>query len=225
MAQSDRNKVDSLNRDWDRIVGGPLPDRQQKSATTNSGGDQKNPYDTQVESTAETVSNEDSNLYTAFALLASWGFEHPIGQMMAWHAEQKLPHTIHQMFTALERTRRSNKAEVSRLKENIRGMISMTYAWAYVMSKTGSLAVKDEHVYDGLIKLSATAADSEDRKRLTQSAENKLESTLGLLLTAHDTAVRESRENLQCFYIGAMQAVFALANEHFGKQATFVEAT
>ena len=225
MSQSSSGKgsarISKIVDDWDKIVGGPLPERPKSQNLGNS--EAANPYTGAVQSEIETVSSDDQNLYTAFALLASWGFEHPIGQMMAWHAEQKLPHTIHQMFTALEKTRGSTDESVAKLKENIRGMISMTYAWAYVMSKTDSLSVKDEHVFEEIAKISDAQPESEARKRLTASAENKLESTVGLLLTARDSAIKESKTNLKLFYEGSLLSIFALSNLYYGKQAQFIE--
>ena len=205
MPLGDRNDAEKLLKDWDRIVGRDEFPKKQSSAPLN-------PYDTQVEDEEDITSNDDINLHTAYTLLATFGFTHPLGEMMAYSAEKRLTYTINQLFSALEQTRGSNNVKVAELKENIRGMIAMAYAWAYVMAKTGKLSVKDRHIFGHIAHLSSTETGSPEREALTKSAEVNLEATLGLLLQALDLAKRQGKSNLQLFYTGSIQMLYSLSN-------------
>jgi hypothetical protein len=215
MPFGNRSDGEKLVAAWDKIVG---------NGTDPKPANNINPYDAKIESEDDLVDTDDNNLVTAYSLLSSWGFEHPVGQMMAYHAERILPYTIGQLFTALESTRGSNNVQVAELKESIRGMIAMAYAWAYVIAKTRRLGVKDRNIYPELAELSSTSMGSEERGRLTKSGENKLEVTLGLLLQAYDSAKRQGKQNLQLFYSGSLQMLYACSNEAFGKSQDYTEA-
>jgi hypothetical protein len=209
----DRKDADVLNAAWDKIIGPGDPNAPATPST--------NPYDAQIESEEVAPANDDQNLFTAYALLSTWGFEHPLGQMMASYAERKTPYTAHQLFIALDKTRESNKREVQQLKEQIRGMTAMLYAWSYVYARTKMLAVRDRDIYPAIAEISSSDPNSDDRSRLTASAENKLEHTLGVILQALNETSKLGKENLCLFYQGSLQMLYALSNVHYGKGAVY----
>jgi hypothetical protein len=217
MGLGDWEKVDKLSRDWDRIVGAEDPNAPLQPKSVN-------PYDEAIETEVDKVSNDDQNLLTAFTLIASHGLESAIGKMMAWYAERSLPYTIDQLFRAHERSSTSNHPQVQALRQNLRGMVIFAYAWAYVMARTNRLAVRDQEIYPYLAEISSTEPDSEERAHLTKTAENKLETTLGLILHSRDDAKKAGSRETALFFEGALLLCYAMSNLHFGR-ATELDAS
>jgi hypothetical protein len=209
MGFGDRLEGEKLEAAWDKIVGTAAPDPARVAPT--------NPYDARIEQSEEPIASDDANLLTAFTLLASHGLESAIGQMMAHYAEATLPQTLTQLFQAYERTAGVGNREVQALRQNLRGMIIFLYAWSYCMARTKQLSVRDQHIHTELLILSETQPDTEERSRLTKTAEQKLETTLGLLLHARDDAKKQHGTERVLFFEGALMILYALANTHFGK--------
>jgi hypothetical protein len=205
--------ADNLVQSWDKIVGKPGEALLKPPS---------NPYETQVEDETVPQSSEDVNLQTAFILLASHGLESNIGKMMAAYAERTLPYTIDQLFRAYTSSVEADDLRSQSFSRNIRGMVILAYAWSYVMARTQGLTVRDRMIYPALANLSMTAADTEERKILTASAENKLEATLGLLLQARHDATSNNRPEMVAFFDGCLQILYALANLHYGTQASYL---
>ena len=212
--RSDRDKVEGLEKTWDELIkNAPV-----KSAPSFGG---PNPYSASFTSTA--ANTDDQNLLTSFLLLSTSGFDQPVGQMMAREAEAVMPYTLHKLHLARERARDNQNQTSSRMKEEFRGMTVMAYAWAFTMSRTGKLSVKDREVLNFLYQFSESTPDTPQRRRLTASAENKMESTLGTTMQALESAKSKGQENLRLFYNGSLMMLYALANAHYGQDAAFID--
>jgi hypothetical protein len=232
--KSDRAQADDLVRTWDRVM----------AANPESGvrlPDDKNPYLKAIEAEDAPQSNDDINLQTAYVLLATFGFDPDsvdefdkeagkkimfatAGKAMAERAEARLPHTIHQLYMALEHARQSSNRPSQEFKEQLRGMILMAYAWGYVIDRTHRLEVRDQAVYQALAKFSTTLPNTPERAAVTRSAENKLEQMTGLLLQAIDDAERKLLYSVRLFSTGSLMMLYALANCAFGESASYDEA-
>lgn len=199
------------------------PDTATPGEPVAAGIDKNNPYLKRVEDEESSHSTDDVNLLTAYTLISSHGLESAIGQMMAHYAEQVLPYTIVQLFNAYEKAIAGSNVAHQSFRQNLRGMIIFSYAWAYVMSRTNSLSIKDRSIYPSLAEISASDAGSELRLHLTKTAENRLESTLGLLLHSIDDAGRQHNYAQKQFFEGSLQLLYALANLHYGKGVDRVE--
>jgi hypothetical protein len=219
--KSDRERVDSLERTWDRIMAAN-PERGDANKVI-SPIDAGNAYIDRVEDEEVQHSSEDENLSTAYVLIATMGFDNRVGQMMAHYSEEALPQTIKKLFLALESARKASNIESYELKEQLRGMIAMVYAWAYVMRRTSQLRVRDGDIYSELLALSATKPGTEERARLTASAENKMERSTGLILQAMDDVYKQGKQNLLLFYQGSLQMLYVLSNLTYGRGASYVE--
>ena len=221
--KTDRAQADELVERWDKVM-----ERNPEGAQGDSvlPIDQDNHY---IKSKAvkdqgvERSSSDDENLITAYALLNARGFDHPLAQMMSTYAEESLPHTITRLFRALDSTRQSDKVSAQELKEQIRGMVMITYAWAYCMKRTGALALRDQSIYQEMLAVADAKPSTIERQRLTASAENKLEHTTGMLLQAINQAYNKGETNVQLFFQGSLMMLYALANCHFGRSAGYVE--
>lgn len=205
---SDRDRVSKLEKDWDEIVG------REAKPTDNFHKLQKSPlYEAKDEG---GTSGEDENLTTVLGLLGTASFDTPLGKMFAIEAERIFPHTLKKLWVALDKARFNNNPTSSEMKERIRGMILATYCWAVVVSRTGQLGVRDSEILGAIFNIAGSSAGTDYRAMLTRTAETRLESSIGTILIAQDSATRKGNKGEALFYEGAALAVYGLANLHYG---------
>jgi hypothetical protein len=213
-AGKDLSKARSLEATWDKLV--------ELNPVATPAAENLNPYINKVEADDLPQSTEDENLSTAYVLLATTGLDSALGQMMAHHAEQALPQTQLQLFSAYESARTASNPVSHRFAYVLRGMLIFVYAWSYVMVRTKQLTVKDRSFYPAMLEISAAPAGSPERTALTLSAENRFETSLGLLLHGLEDAKHAGHDEQSAFFEGGLMALYALANLYYGKRATYV---
>jgi hypothetical protein len=229
-----KKDASDLTAIWDKV----MENNPEKPGQKLPGDD--NPYLDKIEVEDSVVDTADTNLSTAFVLISTWGFSPDYfdktdkgkkaimfaeaGKVMAERSEARLPHTLSQLYKALAHSRESLNVPSQELVDQIRGMILMVYAWGYVIDRTTSLQVRDTSIYPSLAELSSTIPNSDERKKLTRSAENKLEQTTGLIIQAIDLAVRKNTKKIQLLMTGALQMLYALANVHYGIGASYTDS-